>query len=160
MERYRSKCAVEMESESAKLSKLPSAVSSPGSCDLTSRVTSKRSRIALLYSVRLSRWTAPILPGLGFAVHARSISFSNQVATARYVAVSGRGLPGGGMEPARSFSMTRSQISAFELACTTSSLSRARQAVRSFSLWQLRHYCSRTARSDGAHCVAARAPGL
>src|SRR5204863_9105471 len=133
-ERYRSKCAVEMESESAKLSKLPSAVSSPGSCDLTSRVTPKRSRIALLYSVRLSRWTAPILPGLGFAVHARSISFSNQVATARYVAVSGRGLPGGGMEPARSFSMTRSQISAFGVGWLRYRLSRVEPAVRGCAL--------------------------
>ena len=51
-----------MESESAKLSKLPSAVSSPGKSGFTSMSSASRSRIALLYSARVRRCTAPILP--------------------------------------------------------------------------------------------------
>src|SRR5579872_6488804 len=60
---YRSRCAVEMDRVSAKLSKLPSAVSSPGSRGFTSMSSANRSRIALLYSARFSRCTAPIRPG-------------------------------------------------------------------------------------------------
>src|SRR5437867_9674183 len=59
------------------------------------------------------------------------------------------------MEPTRSFSMTRSQVSAFELGCITSSLSRASPAVRSFSLWQVTQYWSRTAPGGGSFCGAA-----
>jgi len=67
----------------AKLSKLPSAVSSPGKSDLTSMSSANRSRIAFWYSARFRRWTALILPGFGLAAHARSMSFSNALATAR-----------------------------------------------------------------------------
>ena len=38
------------------------------------RSSANRSRIALLYSARLRRWTALIRPGFGCAAHARSIS--------------------------------------------------------------------------------------
>jgi hypothetical protein len=80
---YRSRWTVEIESDVAKLSKLPSAVSSPGKSDLTSMSRANRSRIAFWYSVRLRRWTALILPGFGLAAHARSISPSRALATAR-----------------------------------------------------------------------------
>ena len=41
-----------------------------------------------------------------------SIWLSSEVATARYAAESGRGSPGGGIEPARNLAITRSQVSA------------------------------------------------
>ena len=49
----------------------------------------------------------------------------------------GRGLPGGGIEPARSFAITRSHTSAFAPGLVASKLSSASPAVRSFWLWQL-----------------------
>ena len=72
---------------------------------------------------------------VGLAAHARSISFSSEPATARYVAASGRGIPGGGIEPARSLAITRSHTSALAPGLLTSKLSSASPAVRSFWLW-------------------------
>ena len=57
-------------------------VTAPGSFDVTSTSSANRSRIALLYSTRLRRWTAAILPGFGLAAHARSIAVSSAAAIA------------------------------------------------------------------------------
>src|SRR5437667_2575562 len=151
---YRSRWAVEIERTSAKLSKLPSAVSSPGSSGLTSRLSANRSRIALLYSARFRRWTALILPGFGLADDARSIAVSSQLVTARAVAASGRGIPGGGIEPARSLAMTRSHFSALAIGLARSKLSSASPAVWSFWLWHPTQCESRNARGSVAGDVA------
>ena len=144
---------MEIESESAKLSKLPSAVSSPGSSGFTSRSMASRSRIALLYSARLRRCTAPIRPGFGLVDDARSISCSSIPATLWNVSASGRGLPGGGMDPARSFAITFSTSSAFPASFAVSSVSRSTPAVRDFWLWHVRQYLSKTARGEVVSCA-------
>ena len=96
----------------AKLSKLPSAVSSPGSSGFTSRSSANRSRIALLYSARLRRWTAPIRPGFGLRrPGAVDLVFERGSRRRDRWPASGRGIPGGGIEPARSFAITRSHTS-------------------------------------------------
>ncbi len=98
--------------------------------------------MALLYSVRLRRWTEPALPGFGAAAHARSRSVSNEVAIERYVAASGRGIPGGGIIPDRSFTMTCSHSSASAAGFVASRPSSLIPAIAATSLWQTTQYCS------------------
>jgi hypothetical protein len=62
------------------------------------------------------------------------------------MAASARGIPGGGIEPARSFAITRSHVSGLALGRVASKLSSASPAVRSFWLWQVMQYVSRKTR--------------
>src|SRR5690348_623597 len=59
-------------------------------------------------------------------------------------------MPGGGIEPARSFAITRSHTSALALGLAASRLSSARPAVRNFWLWQAIQCASRNARGLAA----------
>ena len=70
------------------------------------------------------------------------------------VAGSGRGIPDGGIIPARSFRTTFSPTCAWSPRRARSSLSSIRFAVLSFSLWQVTQYRSRSAR-----CAATSGAG-
>ena len=72
-----------------------------------------RSRTALRYSVRFSRWSTG-RPGFGVAA-ASSSRCSSQATSPSCVAASGCGTPAGGMAPARSFRTTFSHIAASPL---------------------------------------------
>ena len=148
--RYRSNSTGDTAKTSAMLSK-PWAPSSAGSNDLSSISTPSRSRIALAYSDRFRRWMAASLPGSGLASAARSSSVSTYAAKESEVALSGRGIPGGGICPARSLRITFSHTSAPAGIFSMSTLLRISPAVLSFSLWQVMQYRLSTARYfDGA----------
>src|SRR4051812_27243063 len=99
-------------------------------------------------------------PGFGCAAHARSISFSREVATVRYVPGLARGIPGGGMEPARSLAITCSQASALALGGAAARVSRANPAVRSFWLWHVKQYFEKNSWAGTAALGAAAEAGL
>ena len=108
-DRYASISAGESVRAPAMLSK-PCVESSPGRNFVASTCSARTSRIAFVYSVRLSRCR----PGGGSCVFApRSSSFSIQVTSASTLAASGRGIPDGGIIPARSLRTTFSPISAW-----------------------------------------------
>ena len=131
---------------SATLSKLPSAVSSPGKSDFTSTLrgsSANKSKIARLYSVRLRRWTALIRPGFGFAAHARSMSASRVPTSwwrSPYLAEDVRVAAS-----SRHEAMHAPYTSGLALGFVTSNVSSASPAVRSLWLWQVMQYLSRTA---------------
>src|ERR1035441_1582402 len=108
-----------------------------------------RSRIALAYSVRFRRCRMN-RPGLGLAAAERSIEISSIAIRLAASAFSGRGLPGGGIVPARNFRMTFSQISVFDGMLDKSALSSIKPAVRTRWLWQVTQYWSRRARGSAA----------
>ena len=66
--------------------------------------------MAFVYSVRLRRCKTTE-PGFGCMAALRSTSASNQSRNCSYFAREGRGMPGGGIMPARIFRITGSQIS-------------------------------------------------
>ena len=92
-------------------------------------------RVAVLRAIQAMDGADP--PGFGFAVHARSMSASIQLAIDCAVASSGRGRPAGGIEPARSRAITRSQSSGLVCGDVTSAVSSVRPAVLSRWLWQV-----------------------
>jgi len=122
-ETYRSCREGESPKASAILSK-PYAESSGGSSDAESISRSRRSRMALAYSVRFSLWSGA-RPGFGLTAAARSSSVVNQEVRPSEAARSGRGAPGGGITPAFTFRTTFSQISASPPTRARSSLSSA-----------------------------------
>ena len=91
--------------------------------------------MALAYSDRFSRCTAG-RPGFGRAFQASSRALSRWLASASYVAASGRGRPAGGMVRVRSFCATFSHTSGLPPTLPTSTVSSARPPVSSRSLWQ------------------------
>src|SRR6185436_4425720 len=87
----------------------------------------------------------------------------SQETKASRAGLSGRGMPGGGMAPIRTFWKTFSQTSACAATSVMPAASKASPAVRSRSLWQPTQYERRTASgSDGvavgelAGCCALR----
>ena len=99
--------------------------------------------MAFWYSVRLSRWSGSVRPGLGCAAAARSIAASSHEANAPAAAGSGRGRPAGGIEPVRSFLITFSQSAASPGTSPRSAVSSSIGTVpRSLSrwLWQVMQY--------------------
>ena len=91
---------------------------------------------ALPYSVRFKRCSVAC-PGLGLARALRSSEVSSQVAKPFRVALSGRGIPCGGMEPVPSLRMTFSSVSACAETLDKSRFSSVNPPVFSFSLWQV-----------------------
>src|SRR5712691_11137759 len=122
--------------------------------------TPRRSRTALAYSVRLSRWSSADRPGFTWAAAARSSSLSSQVATRSYVALSGRRAPGGGIERLRSFTTTFSHVSTELNTCSVSALSSARLAVLTRSLWHVTQYVPTSSRAGVAAVARAAAGGV
>ena len=78
--------------------------------------------------------SAPNLKGYRFTINASEAAFS------------GRGRPTGGIMPALSFRTTFSHVAACSPTFVRSTVSSARSPVRSFWLWQVTQYLSRTAR--------------
>src|SRR5579864_2180643 len=138
-----------MVNASALVSK-PSACSSGGNIAGASTSTAIRSRTEFAYSARLSRCNPADRPGLTCAAAARSSSDSSHPATASYVALSGRRMPGGGIERLRSFTTTFSQVSAELYTCSASALSSVRLAVFSFWLWHETQYLVTSSRAGVA----------
>src|SRR5579875_2321162 len=68
-------------------------------------------------------------------------------------------MPGGGMEAARSLTITFSQSSALASGLAGSADSSERPPVRSFWLWHTTQYWLRTARASGTGAVCARETG-
>src|SRR5712691_1026767 len=122
--------------------------------------TPRRSRTALAYSVRLSRWSSADRPGFTWAAAARSSSLSSQVATRSYVALSGRRAPGGGIERLRSFTTTFSHVSPELNTCSVSALSSARLAVLTRSLWHVTQYVATSSRAGVAAVARVGAGGV
>src|SRR5262245_4499564 len=122
----------------------PSAESSGGSSSAGSTFNASRSRIALAYSARFSR-CGNGRPGFGRLAAARSNVVSRNDTSASCAAASGRGIPAGGIAPARSFRITFSHISPSWTMRVKSARSRmtpeAVAAVRFRSLWQVAQYC-------------------
>ena len=122
-DRYASTSAGDIESAPAMLSN-PLVESSDGRNLVASTSSASRSRMALAYSTRFRRCR----PGGGRWVTAvRSSSSSNQPTSPSSVVGSGRGIPDGGIMPARSFRTTFSAVAA-------SSLRRARFSLSNFKL--------------------------
>ena len=141
-DRYASSSAGDIPNVPAMLSN-PWVESSDGRNFVASTSSASRSRIAFAYSVRLRRCR----PGGGrCGVAWRSSSLSSQPIRLSRVAGSGRGIPDGGIIPARSFRTTFSPTCAWSPRCARSSLSSSKFAVLSFSLWQVTQYRSRSAR--------------
>ena len=90
-------------------------------------------------------------PGVGMGAR-RLIErrFQRRDERARARPRSGRGAPGGGIIPARTFRITFSQSSALAGTSARSTLSSIRPPVLSRSLWQVTQYRSTTAREDAA----------
>src|SRR5947199_3197653 len=107
--------------------------------------TASKSRIALEYSARFSRCSAG-LPGLGFAIDARSIDISIEDAKASTLALSGLGIPSGGIAPARTLRITFSHISACAGTFERSAVSSVKPAIFVFELWHVTQYWSSSAR--------------
>ena len=101
-----------------RLSKLPSSTSA-GSQRPASISRSSMSRMTRSYSARLSRWKRRI-PGLGRGAAASSTSCSSVSTSTSSVSPAGRGIPGGGIIPARSLRIMRSAVSAYSGARATS----------------------------------------
>src|SRR5580658_2045877 len=101
--------------------------------------------MALAYSDRFRRWSAE-RPGLGRAVAWISMAFSSEEANAFMAALSGRGMPCGGMASTRILRMTFYQSSAFSGTLAKSALWRDRPPVFSLSLWQVTQYLSTSGR--------------
>ena len=147
--RYRSIVAGETNNRSAMLSKplltLSAGSSNEKSISFGSASSASRSRTAFWYSVRLKRCSSGSVPGFGFAAAERSSSLSRNVATESYVALSGRGAPGGGIVAERSLRMTFSQTSGLALTRLVSAGSITSPAVFSRALWHVTQYCVKTA---------------
>ena len=80
----------------------PKLESSAGRKSTASISTASRSRMALRYSVRFSRWKVAVRPGLRVTAQERSSSPSSHVRNASTSAAAGRGRAAGGMTPPRS----------------------------------------------------------
>ena len=132
----------------------PWSDSSGGSSASTSISRSRRSRTALPYSNRFSRWSGG-RPGFGRAAAAASSSASSPETKASRVSGAGRRRPGGGIAPLRSLRTTFSQVSAPAATAWTSARSSSRPAVRVRALWQTTQYSSRRARASGDGASAA-----
>src|SRR5882724_3940916 len=114
--------------------------------------TANTSRMALLYSARLSRWAAG-LPGFGLAAADLSKESSSHLANDDAAEGSGCGMPAGGISPERTLRRTRSRTSAWLPTLERSTMSSATPPVFSLWLWQPRQYLSSSAR-DAAVCCA------
>src|SRR5450631_297886 len=79
--------------------------------------------MAEVYSDRFNLCTAT-RPGLGFKAAAASRAVSSCLVTSAYVALSGRGIPGGGISPVRNLRATFSHSSACSPALPRSSIQR------------------------------------
>ena len=90
----------------------PKLASSAGRKSSASISTASRSRMALVYSVRFSRWKVAVRPGSRVSAQALSSSPSSQVRNASSSSAGGRGRPAGGMTPPRSLRTTLSHRSA------------------------------------------------
>ena len=97
----------------------PWSDSSAGSNDSASMSSPSKSRTALLYSNRFRRCSEG-LPAFGCATASESSSLSKCAKNASKVALSGRGIPAGGMAPLRTFCTTFSQTSAAAPRCEMS----------------------------------------
>ena len=92
--------------------------------------------MARSYSARLSLWN-DLTPGLGSRMAAASTVSSRVVASMVSSSPSGRGMPGGGIIPARSLRMIFSAVSACAAAAVTSNSSSERLPRSVTSLWQV-----------------------
>src|SRR5262245_12772580 len=107
--------------------------------------TASKSRIALLYSVRFSRWTEG-RPGLGLSLAARSSAASSQLTNVATSEASGRGAPGGGIWRVRNFRNTFSHSGAFSPTLLKFKPSSDTPPVLDFWLWQALQLSSISAR--------------
>ena len=116
-----------------------------------------RSFTDCVYSARLRRWKVRP-PGLGFRRASSSMVFSSVSTRASRVSPAGRGMPGGGIMPARSLRIMRSAVSAFSAAASTWKPDKVMLPVRRASLWQTWQYWATTSVSVAAgRWEAARA---
>ena len=132
--RYASSSVGDSACASAMLSKFALLVSS-GSQLPASTSRASRSWTAREYSGRFRRWNVRT-PGFGLIADALSTFVSSAPINAAYVAASGRGDAGGGMNPACSLRMTFSATSAFCAPCITSNAASDRPPALPLSLWQ------------------------
>src|SRR5688572_20217457 len=139
-------------STSAILSK-PLLSSSGGSSAVASISSASRSRMALAYSARLRRCSA-VRPGCGLTAAARSIVVSRCATNASSVAASGRGIPAGGIIPARTFRITFSHISAWLGMSLRSACSSDSSPDRVRSLWHVTQYVLTRAAWDAGEAAA------
>jgi hypothetical protein len=117
---------------------------------VASTSSARTSRIALVYSVRFSR----CMPGgIRFAEPLRSSSVSMKETIDSSTGAAGRGMPAGGIIPARSLRTTFSQVSAWSCILATSSLSSNSPAVCKRWLWQVTQYWSSSARAEAAEAT-------
>ena len=110
----------------------PKLASSAGRKSSTSISSANKSRIALRYSARFSRWKVAVRPGSGSADQFSSSRLSSHARNPSSRALSGRGRPAGGMRPARSFRTTCSQCAADPPTADRSSVSRVSPTARSW----------------------------
>ena len=113
--------------------------------------TPRRSRTALTYCSRLSRWKVGG-PGSGAAAAARSSALSTADAKRSSTVRSGRGAGTFGIAPMRIFHAIFSHSSGSSAIRSTSACSSVRPPVSSRSLWQRTQY---RARSSGSGVSAA-----
>src|SRR5215467_5962666 len=142
-DRYASSSSGDTPRTSELLSK-PLLELSGGSSSAGSTSSPSRSRTALAYSVRLRRRSVG-RPGFGSAASSRDTS---DAANASSVAASGRGIPVGGIAPARSLRTTFSQTSVPARTFVRSAVSSASPPVFRRSLWQVTQYRSTTGRKS------------
>ena len=161
--RYPSMTVAEGICTSAMLSKLALLVSS-GRKVATSMSRPSRSRTAAAYSARLRRWKV-LRPGSGSAAAMRSMVFSSSVTIASRSSGSGRGMPAGGIMPARSLRIIFSIVGRRSAASAMSKPSSTRSRVRRRSLWQRVQYRATislgpgVAKSTAAADVCGARPG-
>ena len=138
--RYPSITVAEGICTSAMLSKLALLVSS-GRKVATSMSIPSRSLTAAAYSARLRRWKV-LRPGFGSLAAIRSMVVSSSVTIAARSSGSGRGIPEGGIMPARSLRIIFSIVGRRWAASAMSKPSRTRFWMRRLSLWQRTQYRS------------------
>src|ERR1017187_4619209 len=145
---YRSSRAGETESTSPMLSK-PKPESSTGSVEPALISSASKSRMALLYSARFSRWTTG-LPGLGLRAALRSSASSSHLTNDDAAAPAGRGMPAGGIWPGRTLRTTFSNTSALPPTWVKSNASSETPPVFISWLWQVVQYWSTRVRAEAA----------
>src|SRR4051812_35281656 len=143
-------------SASATLSK-PSRASSRGRSSAGSISTPSRSRMALVYSLRFSRWSAT------WAVSVRAVAAWSRLPSIQetkdwMVGLSGRGLPAGGMRPPRNLRTAFSQVSASSGMLSGVRVSKATPPAQSWVLWHLLQYLSSIAHFSVAMSAGADVP--
>ena len=155
--RYPSMTVAEGICTSAMLSKLALLVSR-GRKVPTSMSIPSRSFTAAAYSARLRRWKV-LRPGFGSLAAIRSMVSSSCVAISASTSGSGRGIPEGGIIPARSLRIIFSIVGRREAASAMSKPSRTRFWMRRRSLWQRVQYARRFVVRRGESPVAVEFVG-